>query len=128
MKDGRSVFAITLVLICVLVGAFGQIIWKQGMSSIDKINGFDDLLKFKTISNIITNKYIFLGVLLYGLAFILWLAAMSTLDISFMYPMLSLAYVATAFMAIIFLGEHVSIVRWMGIIMVILGCFFISRS
>lgn len=128
MKDGRSVFAITLVLICVLVGAFGQIIWKQGMSSMDKINGFDDLLKFKTISNIIINKYIFLGVLLYGFAFILWLSAMSTLDISFMYPLLSLAYVATAFMAIIFLGEHVSMFRWMGIIMVILGCFFISRS
>lgn len=128
MKDGRSVFAITLVLICVLVGAFGQIIWKQGMSSIDKINGFDDLLHFKTISNIIINKYIFLGVLLYGFAFILWLAAMSTLDVSFMYPLLSLAYVITALLAYIYLGEEVSYLRWIGIMLVVIGCALVSQS
>lgn len=128
MKDGRSMFAITLVLICVLVGAFGQIIWKQGMSSIDKINGFDDLFKFKTLSNIIINKYIFLGVLLYGIAFILWLAAMSTLDVSFMYPLLSLAYVITALLAYIYLGEEVSYLRWIGIMLVVIGCTLVSQS
>lgn len=121
-------FAITLVLICVLVGAFGQIIWKQGMSSIDKINGFDDLFKFKTLSNIIINKYIFLGVLLYGIAFILWLAAMSTLDVSFMYPLLSLAYVITALLAYIYLGEEVSYLRWIGIMLVVIGCTLVSQS
>jgi multidrug transporter EmrE-like cation transporter len=128
MKDGRTVFAITMVLICVLVGAFGQVIWKQGMSSLDKINGVNDLLKFETIFNIFTNKYIILGVLLYGSAFVLWLAAMSTLDVSFMYPMLSLAYVMTAVFAVVFLGEVVTFSRWAGIALVVIGCFLIMRS
>jgi multidrug transporter EmrE-like cation transporter len=121
-------FAITLVLICVLVGAFGQVIWKQGMSSMDKINSLDDLLKFKMIFNVFTNKYIILGVVLYGAAFILWLAAMSTLDVSFMYPLLSLAYVVTAVFAVVFLGEVVTLSRWAGIALVVIGCVLIARS
>lgn len=121
-------FAIVLVLICVLMGAFGQIIWKQGMSRMDKIQGVNDLLDPKMILDIFTDKYILLGLLLYGSAFVLWLFAMSTLDISFMYPLLSLAYVITAIMAVIFLGEQVSAVRWAGIILVIVGCLLISKS
>lgn len=128
MRETRAMFAIILVLICVFVGAFGQIIWKQGMSKMDKIQGVEDLLDIKMIINMFANKYVLLGMLLYGSAFVLWLSAMSTLDISFMYPLLSLAYVITAIMAVLFLGEQVSAVRWAGIIMVVMGCLLISRS
>ena len=128
MRDGRKMFAISLVMICVLIGALGQVIWKQGMSSVDKINSINDLAKFDTILKIFTNKYIILGVLLYVSAFIFWLAAMSTLDISFMYPLLSLAYLVTTFMAFLFLGEHVSGLRWVGTALVVLGCLLIAKS
>jgi multidrug transporter EmrE-like cation transporter len=128
MSEGRTMFAITLVLICVLVGAFGQIVWKQGMSRMDKITNVEELLKIKTIFNIFTNKYIIFGIVLYGLAFILWLAAMSTLDISFMYPLLSLAYVVTAIFAVSFLGEVITFSRWAGIALVVIGCILVARS
>jgi len=128
MRDERTMFAITLVLICVLAASLGQVILKQGMSSIDKINNVNDLVKFKAIINILTNKYVILGVILYGLVFILWMAAMSTLDISFMYPMLSLAYLITTAMAFLFLGENISMIRWIGTVLVVAGCLLISRS
>jgi len=128
MKDDGSMFAVTLVLICVVAGALGQIVWKQGMSNMDKINSVEDLLKIKTILDIFTNKYIILGLIIYGSAFILWLAALSTLDVSFMYPMLSLAYVVTAIFAFIILGEQITLSRWAGITLVVIGCIFIARS
>ena len=128
MKDGSSMFAVTLVLICVVAGALGQIVWKQGMSTMDKIDGIEDLLKIKTIFDIFTNKYIILGLVIYGSAFILWLAALSTLDVSFMYPMLSLAYVVTAIFAFLILGEQIALSRWAGIALVVIGCIFIARS
>jgi multidrug transporter EmrE-like cation transporter len=128
MTDGRSMFAVTLVLICVVAGALGQVIWKQGMSTMDKINGFEDLLKIKTILDIFTNKYIIIGLILYGSVFILWLAALSTLDVSFMYPLLSLAYVVTAVFAFVFLGETVAFSRWAGIALVVMGCILIAKS
>lgn len=128
MKDGYAMFAIVLVLICVFAGAFGQIIWKQGMSRMDKINSVDDLLSAKLILSILTNKYIIIGIALYGLSVVLWLAAMSTLDVSYMYPLLSLAYVVVAFFAVVFLGEVITLPRWIGIALVMIGCILIMRS
>jgi drug/metabolite transporter (DMT)-like permease len=58
----------------------------------------------------------------------LWLGALSTLDVSFMYPLLSLAYVVTAVFAIIYLGEIVTLSRWAGISLVVIGCVLIARS
>ncbi len=121
-------FALTLVLICVFAGAAGQILWKHGMSSMKEINDIKDLIQVRTIFNLFTDKYIFLGLIFYVVALILWLGAMSTLDVSFMYPMLSLGYVVTAVFAFIFLGEHVSLIRWLGIALVVVGCFFITKS
>lgn len=121
-------FALILVLICIFAGAIGQICFKYGLGDIHKINGMEDLLKFKTIFEIITNKYIILGVFLYGSSFILWMAALSTLDVSFMYPLLSLGYVITAILAVIFLGENITIIRWIGIILIVTGCFFITNT
>jgi multidrug transporter EmrE-like cation transporter len=128
MMEARMTFVITLVLVCILAGSAGQILWKQGMSGMGKISGFDDLLKIKIIIDIFSNRYIILGLILYALSVILWLGALSTLDVSFMYPMLSLGYVITALSGIYFFGENVTIIRWIGIALVVLGCFFIKSS
>jgi multidrug transporter EmrE-like cation transporter len=128
MREKKVVFALILVLICVFAGAAGQILWKHGMSSLDEINGVEDFAQANTIFNIFTNKYILLGILFYGMALVLWLGAMSTLDVSFMYPMLSLGYVVTAVLAFTFLGEHVGPMRWLGITLVVVGCFLITKS
>lgn len=128
MREGWAMFAITLVMICVFIGSLGQVTWKRGMSSMDKIEDIGDLLKLKTIFDIVSNKYIILGSAMYGFAFILWLAAMSTLDVSFMYPLLSLAYLITAIMAFVFLGENVSIMRLSGTVLIVMGCIIIIKS
>lgn len=128
MQEKKAVFALTLVLICVFAGAAGQILWKHGMSNLDEINGLGDLIQIRTIYNIFIDKYVFLGTILYGIALILWLGAMSTLDISFMYPMLSIGYVITAIFAFVFLGEEVGSMRWLGILLVVVGCVLITKS
>jgi multidrug transporter EmrE-like cation transporter len=128
MEDEKAMFALMLVLICVLAGAAGQIFWKEGMSGMDKINGMKDLIQVKTFWEIFTNKYILFGIFLYAISVFLWLGAMSTLDVSFMYPLLSLGYVVTAIMAVIYLGEIISLSRWTGIALVVIGCVLILRS
>lgn len=128
MEDRKAMFAMVLLLICIFAGALGQISWKYSMNNRGQINDFGSLLQPNTIYSILTDKYIIVGLLLYVLAFLLWLGAMSTLDISFMYPMLSLAYVLTALSAFVFLGEHISLTRWMGIILIVVGCILIARS
>ncbi|HWQ19578.1 MAG TPA: EamA family transporter [Methanotrichaceae archaeon] len=123
-----NMFALGLLIICIVFGALGQISMKNGMNHMDKIDGIKDLFSLSTVAGIMTNQYVVLGLLLYSLSAFLWLGALSTLDVSFMYPLLSLAYVVTAGMAYLYLGESVSLFRWAGIVLVIAGCVLITRS
>lgn len=127
-RNGLNMFAIGLVLICVVFGALGQISMKAGMRQVQKINGFSDLLDPCTVIEIFSNIYVMGGLLLYMVSAFLWLGALSTLDVSSMYPLLSLAYVVTAVFAVSFLGEVVTLYRWAGIVLVVIGCLLIVRS
>jgi drug/metabolite transporter (DMT)-like permease len=127
MKGG-SMFALALVAICVVGTAVGQIAMKSGMNQIGEIGSLGQLFNLGTLLSIISNPRVIIGICCYGISFILWLGAMSTLNISFMYPLMSLAYVITAIVAFVFLKEHISLVHWMGIILVVAGCFLISRT
>lgn len=127
-RDGLNMFAIGLVLVCVVFGAIGQISMKAGMKQVQQINSFSDLLNPSAIMKIFSNIYIIGGLTLYTVSAFLWLGALSTLDVSSMYPMLSLAYVVTAIFAMTFLGEVVTLYRWGGIALVVIGCVLIVRS
>jgi drug/metabolite transporter (DMT)-like permease len=127
-RNGLNMFAIGLVLICVVFGALGQVAMKSGMKQMPRINSISDLLDSKTVMEIFGNAYVMGGLILYMVSAFLWLGALSTLDVSFMYPLLSLAYVVTAVFAIIYLGEIVTLSRWAGIALVVIGCVLIVRS
>lgn len=121
-------FALSLVAICIVFGAVGQILMKSGMSQIGQIGDLGKLINPSTVFSIFTNAYVIGGLLLYAIASFLWLGALSTLDVSLMYPLLSLAYVVAAILGLIFLKEDITLLRWVGIVVVIGGCFMILRS
>lgn len=126
--NGYNMFALGLVLICVVFGAFGQISMKTGMRQVRQIDDASDLLDLSTIVQIFSNFYVVGGLVLYMISAFLWLGALSTLDVSLMYPLLSLGYVVTAFFAMAFLGEIVTYSRWAGIALVVVGCILIMKS
>ncbi len=126
--NGFNMFALGLVLICVVFGAFGQISMKTGMRQVRQIDDASDLLDLSTIVQIFSNFYVVGGLVLYMISAFLWLGALSTLDVSLMYPLLSLGYVVTAFFAMAFLGEIVTYSRWAGIALVVVGCILIVKS
>jgi len=122
-------FALTLVFICILTGSIGQICFKTGMNRVtEQSSGAESISSPGSLIHIITSKYIIIGTILYAFALVLWLIAMSSLDVSFMYPLLSLGYVLTAILALLFLNEDVSLIRWIGIITIIAGCFLVLRT
>lgn len=121
-------FALTLVLICVFLSAMGQITMKNGMNQLGEISSAGQLFNVGTLFHMFTNPYVLGGTCLYVVSLLLWLGAMSTLDISLMYPLASLAYVIVAIIAFIFLKEDITLLRWMGIFMVMGGCFLITRT
>jgi len=121
-------FALTLVLICVFLSAIGQFTMKVGMGQVGEIATARQLFNLDTLFRMFTNPYVLTGILLYGISLVLWLGAMSTLNISLMYPLASLAYVVAAIIAFIFLKEDVTLLRWAGILVIVGGCFLITRT
>ena len=121
-------FALFLVTICIFGGALGQIALKKGMNDIQEISSFEELFNPGTLKDIITNPFVIGGVILYAILAFLWLGALSSLNVSYMYPLLSLAYIVTAVFAFFLLEEKIEYTRWIGIICIVIGCFFVTQS
>lgn len=121
-------FALILVFICVFLGAFGQIFIKMGMGKIGPISGWAQMVKADFAIHILTNWQVLLGLAFYVVSAVLWLAALSTLNVSFAYPLLSLAYVVVAIASYFMLKEPLTAMRWVGIVMTVLGAILITRT
>jgi drug/metabolite transporter (DMT)-like permease len=128
-KLGRQmIFALILVALCIIFGSVGQILMKNGMSRVGEIGGLAGLFNLKTVINIFTNPFVLGGLALYAISSFFWLGAMSNLNVSFMYPLLSLGYILVAIMGAVILREHITLLRWLGIIVVVIGCFLIVQT
>ena len=75
-----------------------------------------------------TSPQILLGIFFQALFFACLLTLMSKSDISFLWPLTALSFVFTTFSAMLFLGERVSAVRWVGVVFILIGAAFISYS
>lgn len=125
-RRSKKMLAIVIVLVCILIGTIGQLSLKKGMNTLGefKLNQIFSSRFFE----VFTHPFILLGIILYSISTVLWLVALSMLDVSFMYPLISLSYVLIAILAMTILKEQVTMVRWLGIVLILAGSFFIMRS
>ncbi len=121
-------FALVLVFIVVVLTPVGQVILKIGMNQIGAIEGIKQLFSPGTLLALATNPYIIGGLVLAAFNFILWMGAMSQLNISHMYPIVGISYVILALIALVFLGEHISLLRWVGILVIVAGVFIVNYN
>jgi drug/metabolite transporter (DMT)-like permease len=128
IRKGVYMYIQVFVAICIVFGAIGQILMKTGMSQIRDMGSLRNFFKISTIIQIFTNFYVICGLFLYLIASFFWLGALSTLDVSYLYPLLSLGYVLTSLLGMFFLRENIPMLRWFGIFLVVIGCFLILKT
>lgn len=121
----RQVFL--LVLAGVLLNAMAQLLLKAGVRplgaiSISASNGMQTLL------TVATQPFIIAGLLSYVLSVAIWIGALSRVDVSIAYPMLSLGYVVNALLAWRLFDEQLSVQRIAGIGVILVGVFVLARS
>jgi len=121
-KPGR---VLVLILISVMLSAGGQLSMKNGVSSLGKL-GVSDIIAPAMMFKVISNPMIILGVFLYGVASIFWLAILSRAELSYAYPMIAISYVVTSVIAWVLFKENLTLIRFLGIIMIIAGVYVIS--
>lgn len=127
------VFQDMLKLLCVLLFGLacesaGVVLLKKGMTHIGDINGYGFTELFRVFKTGVTSPQILLGVFFEATFFGCLLLLMNKSDISFLWPLTALSFVFATFAAMIFLGETVSWLRWVGVIFIMIGAGFISAS
>jgi undecaprenyl phosphate-alpha-L-ara4N flippase subunit ArnE len=63
----------------------------------------------------------------FALASLLWMWMVKYFPFSMAYPMVSLSYVFGMFAAILFFHEEVSLIKWIGVGLIVLGCLLIAK-
>ncbi|MBU5593261.1 hypothetical protein KQI89_16045 [Clostridium sp. MSJ-4] len=110
-----------LLMINIILLVAGQTLWKIGMESV-KLE-----LSLSGIFKVIFQPYIFSGLVIYAVATVIWLYILSKSDLSLIYPLQSLCYVLAAFVGIIVFKEYIPPTRWFGIMLILLGAFFVAK-
>ena len=110
-----QLWAIGLVILATLVGAFGPIMLKKASAK-----------KLSSISSLIKNYYLFIGIILYGLGTVLFIPALRGGDLSVLYPFVALVYIWVSLLSVKFLGEKMNRFKWIGVALIIIGVIFIG--
>jgi multidrug transporter EmrE-like cation transporter len=81
-----------------------------------------------TLAALAAQPYVWLGLACYGVSVLVWIIALSRVDVSIAYPMLSLGYIATAIAAWALFGEPLSLQRVGAIVVIIIGVYLLARA
>ncbi|HTB82562.1 MAG TPA: hypothetical protein VK742_02810 [Candidatus Sulfotelmatobacter sp.] len=106
----------------------GVVLLKKGITHIPDVDGYTVSEVLRVVKAGLTSPTIWLGIFFEALFFIGLLVLLSKSDISFLWPLTGLSFVFSTFAAIWFLGEYVSVTRWIGVALIVLGAGFISYS
>jgi len=115
------------ILTGVLLNAIAQLLLKSGVIAIGVIHLNVDSW-FSTGMRLAVQPAIIAGLACYVVSVAVWLVALSRVDVTIAYPMLSLGYIANALGAWYFLGETISSQRLMAIGVILVGVALLARS
>ena len=118
---------IPIILLGVLLNAAAQLFLKAGTHATGPIALSIDNA-WSLLWRLAFNPMIFLGLSCYVISVAAWIIALSRVDVSYAYPMLSIGYVVSAVAAYYLFGETLSPMRLAGIFVIILGVYMISRT
>ena len=117
----------SLLMTGVLLNAGAQLLLKAGTNSVG-VFAFsrDNLLPIGW--KLATEPHIVGGLACYVISVVVWIMALSRVEVSIAYPLLSVGYVVNAIAAYYPFGEAVTPMRLTGIAIIIVGVWIVARS
>ena len=110
-----------LFTLIVVAGTGGELCVSRAMKVVGEAPSLHPIEVTKLILRGLRVPWMWLGVGMMAVAFFALLGALSIYDVSFVVPVTALSYVAGAFGGVVFLREHVSFQRWLGVSLVAIG-------
>ncbi|MCE5200057.1 EamA family transporter [bacterium] len=109
----------------VVFGAFGDISIRHGMKTVEETRHSDIVAHFICAA---TNPFVWAGIALMIIFFVLYLVSLSWEDLSYVLPLTAADYVLVTLLAFLVLGEDVSPMRWAGSVLVATGIALVVRT
>jgi multidrug transporter EmrE-like cation transporter len=122
-----NALSFSLILCGVLLNAVAQLLLKAGTNSIGAFS-FSRENVLPVAWKLATEYHILGGLTCYVVSVVVWILALSRVEVSIAYPMLSIGYVVNALAAWYLFGEAVSLARLAGIGIIIVGVYVVARS
>ncbi len=117
----------SLILVGVLLNAGAQLLLKAGTNAVGRFD-FTLANAMPIGMKLATQLPIIAGIACYVVSVVVWILALSRVQVSIAYPMLSIGYVVNALIAWQVFGEDLNVQRWVGIGFIIVGVFLVARS
>ncbi|MEW5758503.1 MAG: EamA family transporter [Candidatus Omnitrophota bacterium] len=118
----------SLIVLTDLIESSSQFFLKKGTINFPSmsLSNLSEYILF--IKSMINSHFIWLGFLMITINFFLWMVVLNKVDLSVAFPAGSASFLFVPIAAIFFLGEHIGILRWLGMILIIGGVILISKS
>ncbi len=111
------------VALSTIFGITGQLLLKRGMGSIGQ-----SAAGIAMIKRIVLSPWVIGGLIIYAMGVVNWMLALSSFELSYVYPFASLGYIGIIIGSYFIFRERVTVMRLLGIVVIISGVLISSRS
>lgn len=118
---------VVIALGSIALSVLAQFLLKAGMSDTGIRVVMDEPLGFHTAIAVFSNLKVLAGFALYGIGAIVWLSVLAKWDVSKAYPMVGVGFALTTMIGIL-LGEQVTALRILGVVLICAGVVTVSQS
>ena len=117
-----------MLVVSVVFAVAGQFTLKTAMNQVGRIGATEIAAAGDTIVRTLKEPRLWLGLALFGISALFWLVVLSRVDLSVAYPFVGLSYIIVVLFSRVFLDEHVTALRWLGVVVVAVGIAIVGLS
>jgi multidrug transporter EmrE-like cation transporter len=123
-----SLISLAIVLVSVGLATAGHLTLKAAMNDVGRIGAVQVTAVGQTVTKAVREPKLWGGLFLFGFSALLWLVALSRVELSIAYPFAGLSYVAIVLISRYALHESVPPMRWLGVGLIALGIAIVGLS
>ncbi|MEO8735619.1 MAG: EamA family transporter [Edaphobacter sp.] len=124
MKHSLTPQRYLILLAVMLTASVGDTLLSHGMTQVGPVS----LHHLVTLLVALKNPWVIGGILMLLGFFASYLTALSWADLTFVLPSTAFGYVVVALLSRFWLHEHISVYRWLGIVLIVCGVGFVANG
>jgi drug/metabolite transporter (DMT)-like permease len=117
-----------MIVMSIILGPLGNVFLGKGMKGVGPLHSLriPDLVPIGY--RVLASGYIWLGIACLLGFFIVHMLLLTWADYSYVQPATSLSYLSISVLSYLLLGEMISPLRWLGVLVICLGVFMVGRT